>query len=85
MKEQREREREERKKNKIIISDSKKEFGIGSFIYDVCKNVLNSDPHPYPPYLQTSNFGLDSTHSWKSLIDTLYHPQPAISGFCSKT
>ena len=37
MKEQ--REREERKKNKIIISDSKEEFGIGSFIYDVCKNV----------------------------------------------
>ena len=30
-------DREERKKNKILISNSKREFGKGSFIYDVCK------------------------------------------------
>ena len=37
-------ESEERKKNKIIISNSKKEFGKGSFIDDVREKSLKFGP-----------------------------------------
>ena len=48
-------ENRERKKKKIIFK-SGKEFGKGSFIYDI-RNI--------------HNFGLSKTHSWKSLIGIL--------------
>ena len=54
---------EERKKNKILISSSKREFGKGSFLYDIRKKIPKictpTPPPPlYPffsPYPQTSN------------------------------
>ena len=83
MKEQ--KEREKRKKNKIIIFNSKKEFGKGSFNYDVPKkNLKFGTPHS-SPYPQAYNFGLRSTLSWATLIGILYSPRWVISEFSSKT
>ena len=78
VKEQRERREKE---NKIIISNSKKEFGKGSFIYDVLKICLKIGPLRSPPYPHTSNFGLTLTYSLTSLIGILYHSRPVISEF----
>ena len=66
-------ERKEGKKNKIIIFNSKKVFGKGSFIYDVHKKSLNFGA-PSPTYPQTSYFGLNSAHSWTFLIGIPYLP-----------
>ena len=52
---------EERKKNKILISSSKREFGKGSFLYDIPKKIPKIWTQPplstpfSPPYPQTSN------------------------------
>ena len=47
---------ENRERKKKIIFKRGKEFGKGSFIYDI-RNI--------------HNFGLSKTHSWKSLIGIL--------------
>ena len=63
------------RKTKKIIFKSKKEFGKGSFIYDVRKNSkfwINL----LPLYLQTSTFGLSTPNSWTSLIGIQPPPSP---------
>ena len=51
-----------------ILFSSKKQFGNGSFIYDVRKKVQISATHHPPLYLQASNFGKNTPHLWTFLI-----------------
>ena len=79
MKEQ--KEREKRKKNKIIIFNSKKEFGKGSFNYDVPKNSLKFGTPAFSPLSTSIQFWSELN----PLLSVLYSPRWVISEFSSKT
>ena len=67
----------EKNKKTKTYSIAKGNLERGHSFLTSAKKVLISDPHlPLPLYPQTSNFGLSTSYSWKSLIGIQHSPIP---------